>query len=154
MNPVLIKKARINDLPRIKYITRLAYQVPYKGKTVITKPHESKNLKPDFQDKKFFALVAIFNSKIIGAVRYQIKNKNLYFFKLAVLKTFRQKGIGSLLIKRLEKIAQKKGCRKITLSCVQEKQLPQYYKKLGYKISTIKKHHQHHDVYMFKLMQN
>jgi len=69
---------------------------------------------------------------------------------LAVLKTYRNNSIGESLIKQAEAVARKKGITKILLDCAQEKKLPEYYKKLGYKIDIVKKHQDHHDVYMSK----
>ena len=87
----------------------------------------------------------------MGAVRYKFAEDNsLYFYKLAVLKTYRNKNIGSLLISEIKKVAKKKGCDKILLDCAQEKKIDVYYKKFGFKIDEIKKHQDHHDVYMSK----
>jgi len=69
---------------------------------------------------------------------------------LAVLKTYRNKNIGSALIKEVEKVAERKGCAKILLDCAREKKLHCYYQKFGYRIDIIKKHLDHHDVSMSK----
>ena len=117
----------------------------------MTRSHESKDLIEQFLKKEFFALVAIVNDKIIGAVRYKFdNNNNLYFYKLAVLKTHRKNNVGASLIGELKKIAAKKNCAKIHLDCAQEKKLDIYYKKFGFKIDKIKPHLDHHDVYMSK----
>lgn len=146
-----IRHAKLNELPRIKYITKLAYKIPYRENTSITKSHEPDNIKSGFSEKEFFIIVAIFNDKIVGAVRYKFLEKNsLYFYKLAVLKTHRNKGIGTSLIKQTEVAAKRKGITKILLDCMQEKKLVEYYKKFGYKIDKVKRHQDHHDVYMSK----
>lgn len=151
MPDILIRQAKPNELPRIIYITKLAYKIPYKDGALTTKAHEPKNIKEVFAKKEFFALVAEYNNKIIGAVRYKfVEKNNIYLHRLAVLKTFRNKSVGSSLVREVEKTAKKKKAKKILLDCVREKKLPDYYEKLGYKTDEIKKHHDHHDVYMSK----
>ncbi|HAL50238.1 MAG: GCN5-related N-acetyltransferase [Candidatus Uhrbacteria bacterium GW2011_GWD2_41_121] len=146
-----IRHAKLNELPRVKYITKLSYKIPYKTNTLVTKSHEPKNIQESFLNKEFFIIVAILENKIVGAVRYKLNEKNeLYFYKLAVLKTHRSRGIGSKLVNEIEKVAEKKGCAKVLLDCAREKKLPDYYKKLGYEINLVKKHLDHHDVYMSK----
>jgi GNAT superfamily N-acetyltransferase len=151
MPETTLKQAKLSDLARVIYVTKQAYKTPYKKNTLITKTHEPKDVKEQFLSKAFFVIVAIQNNKIVGAIRYKFIGKNsLYFFKLAVLKTYRNKSIGSLLVNEIEKVANKKNCNKILLDCAQEKKLHDYYKKLCYKIDKIKKHLDHHDVYMSK----
>ncbi|MCK5084406.1 MAG: GNAT family N-acetyltransferase [Candidatus Pacebacteria bacterium] len=77
----------------------------------------------------------------------------MYFYKLAVLKTNRNKGVGKLLINQVEAVAKRKGIVKILLECMQEKELPEYYKKFGYRIDKVKRHQGHHDVYMSKKIE-
>lgn len=151
MYSISFRHAQVNELTRVKYITKLAYKIPYKKNSLITRSHEPNNLKDIFLSKKLFIIVAIVDKKIVGAVRYKILEKNsLYIYKLAVLKTYRNKRIGESLIKQVEATAEKKGFTKILLDCAQEKKLPEYYKKLGYKIDKVKKHQDHYDVYMSK----
>ena len=148
---ISIRHAKSNELLRIKYITKLAYKISYKENAFITRSHEPDDIKNSFLEKEFFIIVAVFNNKIVGAIRYKLFGKNsLYFYKLAVLKTHRNKGIGALLIKQIEVVAKRKGLTKILLDCMQEKKLPEYYKKFGYKIDKIKQHQDHHDVCMSK----
>lgn len=151
----ILRHAKPDELARVIFITKLAYKIPYKENTLVTKSHEPKDVKEQFSRKKFFIIVASHNDKIVGAVRYKIdKSKNLYFYKLAVLKTHRRVGIGSMLIRELEKVAIKKNCAKILLDCAQEKKLDDFYKKFGFKIDKIEPHLDHHDVYMSKKIKN
>jgi len=149
MSKISIRSAKFDDLSRVSYITKLAYKISFQKGTIVTKPHESKNIKEEFLNKEFFIIIAEYNKKIIGAVKYKfINNKDIYLYQLAVLKTHRNKGIGSLLVKETEKIAKKKKCKKILLDFAQEKKLAEFYKELGFKIDKIQKHHDHHDVHM------
>ncbi len=119
---------------------------------MITRPHEPQDLEIAFRRKDFFIVVAVAGDKIIGAVKYLTDRKNnLYIYQLAVLKTYRNRGVGQLLINKIEQIAQTKKCKKILLDCVQEKKLPDYYNKLGFRIDKIEEHRNHHAVYMSKL---
>ncbi len=151
MNKIITRQAKLSELSRVSYITKLAYKIPYKENALVTKSHEPKDLAERFLKKEFFIIVVIIDSKIVGAVRYKfVEKSNLYLYQLAVLKTQRKKGIGAILISEIEKIAKKKGCDKITLDCAEEKKLAGYYQKFGFKIDEIKKHLDHHDVYMSK----
>ena len=151
MIEVVIRQFKISELARVRYITKLAYKVPYKGEALVTKPHEPKDEENKIKNKEEFILVALVKNRIVGAVRYNFNRlNNLYFFKLAVLKSCRKCGIGFLLINEIEKIAKKKGCKKVLLDCAQEKRLDEYYKKFGFKINKIVHKINHHAVYMFK----
>ena len=122
MLDIFIKHAKLNELSRVEYITKLSYKIPYKNNTLITKLHEPKNIKDSFLKKEFYVIVAVQDNKIVGAVRYKFIEKNqLYFYKLAVLKTYRNKSVGSMLIKEVEKVAERKGRTKILLDCAREK---------------------------------
>ncbi len=151
MPRISIRYAESNELTRILYITKLAYKVPYKENTPVTAPHEPVNIRERFLKNEIKIVVAILDNKIVGSVRYELMAENcLYLNKLAVLKTHRNKGIGSALIKEVEKIAANKHYREIRFDCLREKKLPNYYKKLGYIVERIKKHRGYHEVYMSK----
>lgn len=151
INKILIKKAKIEELSRINYVTNIAYKSPFIKNGIVTKAHQSKELKDDFLSKKVGIIVAISSGKIVGVQKYkELDNKKLYIFQLAVLKTYRGKGIGSQLLKETEKIAKEKKLKMITLDCMKEKHLPEYYEKLGYKIDEVKKQKDYHMVYMSK----
>lgn len=151
MPNISFRHVTINELSRIMLITKLAYQAPHKENSVITKPHEPENTREMFLSKKFFVLAAVCDDKIIGAVRYEIReNNSLYFFKLAVLKAYRKQHIGSALVKNIEHIAKRKQCAKIQLDCLKEKQLDGFYKRLGFKVDTMKRHKEYHKIYMSK----
>ena len=150
---VLIRQAKLEDLPRVVFITKLAYKTSYKPNTPITKAHQPADLKNKFLNKEFFALVAIIDNKIVGAIKYRVKDNSLYFYQLSVLKTYRNKGIGLFLINKVEEISKKKNCNKIQLDCLREKKLPDFYKKLGYKINKTKKHNNYHEVFMSKVVK-
>lgn len=153
VNKIVIRKPKLEELKRVIRITKQAYKVPYKERGIITKSPESPDFISKYQNKEFEILVLILNGKIAGAVRYFYPEKSkLYFYRLAVLKSFRNRGIASKLIGKIEKIAKRKKIKMVVLDCMKEKQLPNYYKRLGYKISKIifKKSQRYHEVYMYK----
>jgi predicted N-acetyltransferase YhbS len=155
MPRISIRHAKLDELPRIIFITRLAYKIPYKKDTLVTVSHEPKDVKYQFAKNDFSIIAAILNGRIVGSVRYKFVDTNsLYFYKLAVLKMHRNKGIGSLLVKEVQKVARKKDCDTVLLECAQEKHLVDYYKHFGFKVDEIKKHLDHHDVYMSKQITN
>lgn len=151
MSQIYIRQARQSDLTRVSYITKLAYKVPYKVGTLITQSHEPNNIKDLFSKKEFFVIVAISDSKIIGAVRYKFDQAgNVYLYRLAVLKMHRNKGVGRLLMNKVEKIATRSHCSKILLDCAEEKKIASYYEKLGFVVDRVDKHKGYHGVYMSK----
>jgi len=153
MEKIIFRQAVLNDLPSVLDITKRAYGIPYKENTLVTSPHEPEDVKNKFIEKEFFIIVAESENNIIGSVRYKFLSVNeAYLYNLAVLKEFRNKNIGPTLVSEVEKTAKEQNCKKLTLDCAQEKGLSEYYEKLGFKIDEIKKHHDHHDVYMSKII--
>jgi len=37
---ISIRHAKLDELSRVKYITKLAYKIPKKDNTLVTRPHE------------------------------------------------------------------------------------------------------------------
>ena len=151
INKILIRKAKLEEINRVNYVTNIAYKSPFIKNGIVTKAHQSKDLKDDFISKKVGILVAVSSGKIVGVQKYKELDKNkLYIFQLAVLKTYRGKGIGTQLLKETEKIAKERKLKMVTLDCMKEKHLPEYYETLGYKIDEVKKQKDYHMVYMSK----
>jgi GNAT superfamily N-acetyltransferase len=95
-------------------------------------------------------LVAYFGERMVGAVRYRIRAGDLYFYRLAVLKRWRCRGIGSALVAAVEGVARAKGCRSVSLFCLLSKRLPPFYAKMGYKTVKKAKMGRLHGVFMAK----
>ena len=152
MAKVVIRKMKLDELPRVISVTRRAFNVPFLEGGIISDYKESENLKEMVENKKIFILAVLYDDKIVGAVRYKptANGQNIYSFRLAVLKSYRHMGIGSKLIKRVEKITKKLGYKKVKLDCILEKGLFPYYKKFGYRVFNIKKHENHYDDFMYK----
>ncbi len=151
MTKITIRQGRPAELRRVIAVTRMAYRIPYISGARTTIPHVPKNIHFRFHNKEFFTIVAIINGRIVGAVKYKmLANNVLYIYQLAVLKSCRNRGLGAKMVKCVERLARRKGCHRITLDCAREKRLPDYYKHLGYRTDKIRKHLDHHDVYMSK----
>lgn len=147
----MIRKATVEDLPRIHEVTELAYRIPYKEGALVTKAHEPNNVRERLLNNELFILVAVDGEDIVGAVKYEFDaSNNLELSQLAVLPSHRNTGIGTSLMRELEEVARTMGCKKMKLDCAQEKQLHRFYEQLGFAIDAIKPHRDHHDVFMSK----
>jgi hypothetical protein len=65
MAKISIRRAKLNELPRVTFITKLAYKIPYKENTLITKSHEPKDVNEQFSKNNFFIIHDIHMSKKI-----------------------------------------------------------------------------------------
>ena len=150
MTEIKIRRAKPEDLDRVKCVTRQAYKIPIKQHGFVTRVTEPETLRRDLADDRLSILVAVVDAKIVGAIRYEVTDNDIYLFRLAVLKTFRKRGVASRLVEAVEKAAEKGGYGMVRLDCVEEKGLAPYYQKLGYVIDKIIDHGFYHGVYMSK----
>jgi len=150
MAEIKIRRAKSEDLDRVKSVTRQAYKIPIKPHGFVTRVAEPGTLRRDIADDRLSILVAVTDARIVGAIRYEATDNDIYLFKLAVLKTFRKRGVASLLVGAVEKAAKKGGYGTVRLDCVEEKGLSAYYQKLGYGIDRVIDHGFYHGVYMSK----
>jgi len=89
--------------------------------------------------------VALAKKKIVGSIEVSILGGVAYICNIIVAKKFRGKGIAILLLKKIEDLALKKKCHKITLkTSEQHKEALSLYKKLGFKIDAIMKDDKFH----------
>ncbi|HEC77396.1 MAG TPA: GNAT family N-acetyltransferase [Thermoplasmatales archaeon] len=118
---VKIRKANIGDVEAIyktifeafepykKHFTRDAYEM-----TVISHTEIKKRILDDKRE----ILVAICDNEIVGSVTIGIKDQsNIYIQSMAVRPKYQGKGIGLRILEEIDKIAQKKKCKKILLEC-------------------------------------
>jgi ribosomal protein S18 acetylase RimI-like enzyme len=150
MEKIRIRKAAISDLPRVRCVTRQAYKVPIRTGGFVTRAKEPNDLTLQLEERRITILVAESGGKIVGAVRYQADKDSVYIFKLAVLKTYRKQGAAARLMTQVEEDAIAGGFDNLKLDCAEEKGLPEYYKKLGFKIYKVVDHGFYHGVYMRK----
>ncbi len=140
------------EMRRVTDVTNRAFFVPFDPHGYKPKYKELYGkLEKDVSENEVKVIVAVINNKIIGAQRYKfLSDLTINISRLVVLKRYRKNGIAYKLIQEIEKIARRKRYEKITLDCMLEKNLPPYYERIGFKIDKIKKHGDHHDVFMSK----
>lgn len=84
-----------------------------------------------------FAFVAKDNEKVVGIITGNSYYQEVHISDLIVLEEYRNKKIGSQLIKEVEKYYTNKGFENINLTTYAF-QAPEFYKKCGFKIEFVK----------------
>ena len=87
-------------------------------------------------------LVIEYENKIIGYASYQIKEKNsnkfLWVDELVIDDNFQGKGLGKIIIKKLEDLSREEKCKSIEFCCWEfNKKAQEIYKHLDYKIQRV-----------------
>jgi len=150
-NKIKIRYCKASELLKVISLTSKAYPVPYKVGGVVNNYQEILEKVKDDIGRGMKILVAEKNNNLIGAVRFApIDKTKLKFGRLAVLPTYRRKGIGAKLINSVLEIAQEQNFKIVALDVMEEKELIPFYEKFGFKIKSRKKHQNHHDVFMEK----
>ncbi|MBU1083028.1 GNAT family N-acetyltransferase [Patescibacteria group bacterium] len=148
-----IRKVKLEEIDKVSAVTAEAYTHPYDIEEKVTSGFmKNPELGKAVESGKINILVALVGNRIVGAVRYAIQDKVAHLSKLAVLKDYRNKGIAAELVNKVEFEAKNLGATKVTLDFMQEKNLQSYYEKLEYKITEIKEHGKHHDVFAEKTL--
>lgn len=96
----------------------------------------------DADSEEFVLKVENENSEIIGgciAQAYEYHWSRMFLDTLWVDERYRHQGIGSMILREVERIANEKGCRVVTLGTTSYMARP-FYEKHGYKIFTTLKH--------------
>lgn len=144
-----IRKPEYNELPEVARITRLSFKMD--KKMGLPAFREDGDWKKKYKDGNIGILIAVSGDKIIGTMRHHSLYKNaLYLYALAVLKSFRNRGVGSTLIRASEKIAKRRHLKRMLFSTALPRNLVPHYKKLGYKIKLRLSHAGNEHVYMYK----
>lgn len=100
-------------------------------------PHEL-----DADEEEFVLKVENENGEIIGgciAQAYEYRWSRLFLDTLWVDERWRRHGLGSMLLREVERIAREKGCRVVTLGTASYMARP-FYEKHGYTVFTTLKH--------------
>lgn len=93
-----------------------------------------------FKEKKFFFSV-VKGKEIVGVVNLRIHRLVANIGAFVVKRNHREKGIGSLLLKKCEETAKKYKCKKIWLWTLPTIKAYKFYKKHGYKEEARLKNH-------------
>ena len=143
MKDYRIRKARKRDLNTYLFLRKLAtkeYSKLKKKKINLPNNFIKKRFREIISSKNTFLLLVESNTDVAGYLTVSlIKNVNQkmgYVDDIFVLKEFRKKGLGSLLIKELISILKKKKFKKIRLGAyIDNKKALDLYKKLGFKLT-------------------
>lgn len=85
----------------------------------------------DYDDFKSPHLILYLDKKAVGTARLIYKEGKCYYSRIAVLKEFRGKGLGKILIDELEKRAKSEGAKEVYLEA--QVSALGFYEKLGFK---------------------
>lgn len=154
MDNLTIREPKPEEYRAVVDLTNAAFNVPtefdeFQG--IYNEPYEL--FLERVAEGAWHVLVALLGDTVVGAVRYQFLKKEpdtVWLFKLAVLPEYRKHGVAPKLMQRVEEIARDAGRSRINLEAMQEKGLPDYYKKFGFVVDSVKENHGHHDVMMSK----
>ncbi len=133
MKSIKILHATRVMIPKVKDLIIKSYQVPYKESGPISKPYFSETYEEDVLNGGIRLFVALDGDKIIGTVQYEREGEIAHLSQMAVDPAYRNIGIGAKLLEEAEKNAKSEGFKIMELTAMVEKNLPEYYEKLGYK---------------------
>ena len=85
-----------------------------------------------------FCFVAYKDNNVLGIITGYSYYKEVYIDDLVVKKEFRQKGVGTKLVKTIEEYFKGKGFDNINL-CTNGFQAPKFYEKCGFKLEFVRK---------------
>lgn len=133
---ISISKAKLSDAPEIWRIQKSAFEGQAKIYNNYKLPplvQTLESLKNEFESKVF--LKAEFSGKIIGSVRFTVDGNEIEIERLIVDPSFQNQGVGTVLMKRVEQIADKEVTFKLFTGIKSSRNI-HLYEKLGYNIYT------------------
>ncbi len=150
-----IEKAIIEDLPEILKLQKMAFREEaelYNDFTIEPLTQTVEGIRVEFKKKIF--LKAVIDGKIVGSVRSNIDGDTCFINKLIVHTAYRNRGIGSKLMNKIEKI--NKNAQLFSLYTGHKSKRNIYlYEKLGYvKTNEMKSIDSVHLVTMYKTTKN
>lgn len=97
-----------------------------------------------------FRFQATEDEKLVGLISGKVESGVVYINQVIVAEDAREKGIGTMLINKVEKFGKENGAHKIWLITGENWSEVEFYKKLGFKIeATLPDHHFHEDFVAF-----
>ena len=104
------------------------------------------NLKRGYNwNEKTYKFLVRESAKIVGFVSFKINGGTAYLLQLIVSKKSRKKGIGEILLKKVEDFARNKKCHVVYLDTSdRHKEALEFYKKQHYKIVAKLKNNKFH----------
>ena len=133
---ISIVKATLSDVPEIWRIQKSAFEGQAKIYNNYKLPplvQTLESLKDEFESKVF--LKAEIDGKIVGSVRFTVDGNEIEIERLIVDPNFQNQSVGTVLMKRVEQIVDKKITFKLFTGIKSSRNI-HLYEKLGYKIYT------------------
>jgi GNAT superfamily N-acetyltransferase len=147
---ILIRPIKTREFEELAELTNDAYKIPYKPGFLITRANDSVDKIKEEIASGAEIFVAELDGKMAGAMRANVFDRALMFYKLAVSGDFRKRGIGGQLIKYVSEYYKKLGFNKIKIEVSESKGLIPYYKSLGFVVIERYLHKNHYEVLMEK----
>lgn len=135
---VWIRKARYDDIPKILTLLINVFQSYQMYYTQEAFTHaillSSDKLQKRLENSQQLVIVAVIKNQIIGTLTATFQNdRQVYLQSMGVLPDFQGNGIGSLLLKEIEKTARDKSYKRIFFECFEPlKKSIALYEKFGY----------------------
>lgn len=132
MKKILIRQYHSADYPEIQKILEEAgmYHPPMDNQ---------KNINNKHQKDPSSIIVAEIDKKIAGIILVMTDGWGSFLYRFAVKKAFRNKGIGTKLLEKAEKLLKKRGMQQVNIWVnPKDKKLTGYYSKRGYISITIR----------------
>jgi ribosomal protein S18 acetylase RimI-like enzyme len=137
---MIIEKAKINDAERILEIQKIAYIAQakiYNDYTISPLVETLEELLGDFEKKTIYK--ATVDNSIVGSIRGMSEKGTCHIGRLAVLPEYQSKGIGTILIKKIEEAFC--DCKRFELFTGNKStDNIRLYEKLGYKMFKTEKY--------------
>lgn len=140
---ISIEKATIQDIPNIQQIAHITWYPTFEK--ILSKEqigymlemmYSEKSLEEQFEIKKHHFFLAKENNKALGFMSVELNYQNqsvAKIHKIYILPTIQGKGIGKILMKKAEELAQKNKQQSITLNVNRFNKALNFYENLGYK---------------------
>jgi GNAT superfamily N-acetyltransferase len=146
----LIRPIKAEEFEGLAGLTNDAYAIPYKPGMFVTRANDSTDKIKEEIAAGAEIFVAEINGKMAGAVRANVFNGALMFYKLAVSEDFRKRGIGGQLIKYIFEYYKKSGFGRVTIEVCESKGLIPYYESFGFALIKRYLRNNHYEVLMEK----
>lgn len=121
----------------LNHLPKEAIEIRYKVFTLEQGFAKEEDL--DDKDSKAIHILVFLNNKAIGTARMFLENKDTYHIgRLAILKEYRNQGIGSFILSTLENKAKELNAKQVVLGSQIDKAI--FYEKCGY--------HRHGEIFL------
>lgn len=147
---ILIRPIKAEEFEGLAEIANNAYTIPYKPGMSVTRANDSADKIKEETASGAEIFVAEVDGKIVGAIRANVFDGALMFYKLAVSEDFRKMGIGGQLMKYIFEYYKKLGFGRVAIEVCESKGLTPYYESFGFAVIKRYLHNNHYEVLMEK----